>query len=520
MLAASKLLADRVRLLHRAAALMALLGLLGTLILWQVTWKRSAHDADASFTDAFRHVTQLVDERMLRNLDLLAGFRGLFSVGSNVSRMQFHEHAAGLRLSERFPGMMSVQYAPLVPHGEQLSFESSARADRSLDPNGYPDFAITPAGDRNFYTPVLYMEPMAGNESGFGYDASAEPARLRTIERARDTGVATAGPPVRTQDGTVIVVRLALYRGNAPAWTEVQRRQGFEGLVNGVIKGPDMFVGVLPDARNGYRLRIEDRGIEGKPPAEPILILDTDEGNAPAPRASGHRLERTILVAGRQWAVALTRPSQNFAFSALPLAVLLAGLCITFTLCWLLRAIATHHEQTASMNRRLAHAAQHDPLTGLPNRTLLEVRVHEAITDAMASGRSLAVIFIDLDRFKPINDTLGHDAGDAILRQVARRLCGAVRPTDTVSRLGGDEFIVLLSDLPAPDLWQLAAARIQRNLAQPMSHGAHIVTVGASLGVALFPQHGTDASALLRHADAAMYGVKRGRAARDHDSAA
>ncbi|WP_120008144.1 diguanylate cyclase domain-containing protein [Teichococcus vastitatis] len=519
MTIASEALDRRVWLLHRAAAVMGLLGLLASLMLWHITWRSSIAEADARFRDSSQHVTRLVEERMMRVVELVAGFRGLFSVNNTVTRQQFHAQATALRLPDRVPGLQVVQYCPLVLHAARGTFEASVRDDRSLDPGGYPDFAFRPSGSRAFYLPVLYNEPMAGNEAAFGHDMAAEPSRWRSVEQARDSGEAAASAPLPLLQGeTGIVIRQALYHGDTPRWTVAQRRVAFAGVVGAVLRTRDMLGTLLPETRNAYQLLIEDRGAIDGDTSQPRPVLAASGGfNAmPDAAAPADRLEQVIPVAGRIWAVVLVRPPASLAFAPAPLAALLCGCAVTATLWWLLHGLARHYESASSIAGRLAHAAQHDGLTGLPNRRLLGQRLEEAITAAERHKGGMALIFIDLDRFKPINDTLGHEAGDMVLRQVALRLSGVVRPSDTVARLGGDEFVVLLCRLPQPDLWRSVADRIGRSLDQPMSYGGQRVSVGASLGVALYPQHGTDAESLLRHADEAMYNAKRSRRAMEH----
>ena len=156
----------------------------------------------------------------------------------------------------------------------------------------------------------------------------------------------------------------------------------------------------------------------------------------------------------------------------------------------------------------LFDAAHHDRLTGLPNRLSLEQRLAETIADAERDGRSFAVLFLDLDRFKTINDTLGHSAGDDVLREVATRLTGVVRAGDVVARPGGDEFIVLLPRVADDAGVQVIAQRMLRALGTSVDAAGRALFVSTSAGAALYPQHGADAEALIAHADAAMYRAK------------
>lgn len=165
-------------------------------------------------------------------------------------------------------------------------------------------------------------------------------------------------------------------------------------------------------------------------------------------------------------------------------------------------------EQVHSRQMALEHIAMHDALTSLPNRTLLLDRLNQSIVNAQQRKRSLALLMLDLDRFKEINDTLGHQTGDALLQQVGERLRNVLRDSDTVARLGGDEFAVLLPNVNDTNALRIATA-IHEKLEKVYDVYEHSLYVGVSIGVAVFPQHGETTESLLQHADVAMYIAKR-----------
>jgi diguanylate cyclase (GGDEF)-like protein/PAS domain S-box-containing protein len=159
---------------------------------------------------------------------------------------------------------------------------------------------------------------------------------------------------------------------------------------------------------------------------------------------------------------------------------------------------------------RLRFRANHDALTGLPNRRLFEDRLQSAIASALRHGERFALMLVDLDRFKGVNDRFGHLAGDALLVEVGRRLQLCVRASDTVARLGGDEFAVILGEVGGREDAAEVAGRICASMAEPFELGEGVAQVGASVGVALGPQDDADAEELQRRADAALYSVKHG----------
>ena len=167
-----------------------------------------------------------------------------------------------------------------------------------------------------------------------------------------------------------------------------------------------------------------------------------------------------------------------------------------------------HAAQLERANEQLQHAASHDGLTGLPNRSLLTDRLQQAIAHAQRSGTSFAAVIIDLDRFKSVNDSLGHLAGDELLREMASRLSTLLRSSDTLARMGGDEFVLLLRDMHARADIERVLAKVQAEITRPLVVAAVELQITSSVGVAIFPQDARDGPTLLKHADAAMYQAK------------
>lgn len=173
-------------------------------------------------------------------------------------------------------------------------------------------------------------------------------------------------------------------------------------------------------------------------------------------------------------------------------------------------ALTLAQRENEALLAQVRHQAQHDALTGLPNRVLFEDRLRTAVARAARAGHVFGVMFLDLDGFKLINDTLGHDAGDELLAEVARRLQAVLRESDTVARLGGDEFTIIADQLAAPEDASFVAHKLLACLQVPFELRGCTVAVGASIGVSVYPHDGQDAATLQRHADVAMYQVKRG----------
>ncbi|MCG5512956.1 diguanylate cyclase domain-containing protein [Ectothiorhodospira shaposhnikovii] len=170
--------------------------------------------------------------------------------------------------------------------------------------------------------------------------------------------------------------------------------------------------------------------------------------------------------------------------------------------------IAVNITQRKQAQDRIRYMALHDPLTGLANRALLQDRVLHALEQSRRHGTYSAVLLLDLDEFKPVNDRFGHEAGDRLLCEVARRLEGSVRAMDMVARLGGDEFVILLEDFPGVELPCVVAEKLLAVLNAPIPVQDSECTISGSIGISIFPLHGEDHDALMRHADQALYQAK------------
>ena len=167
------------------------------------------------------------------------------------------------------------------------------------------------------------------------------------------------------------------------------------------------------------------------------------------------------------------------------------------------------YQQVEDYSRKMESMALHDALTGLPNRRLLMDRLSLGIAHARRNKRTMAVMYLDLDGFKQINDTLGHDVGDTLLSMVAARLVAAVRQEDTVARLGGDEFVIALWELSHADGAAKLATKVIQSVSQPYSIQGLSVNMTASVGVGIYPTHGEDVETLMKSADLALYEAKR-----------
>ncbi len=238
-------------------------------------------------------------------------------------------------------------------------------------------------------------------------------------------------------------------------------------------------------------------------PLGPIFQLADDQGRCSRLDLAALCLERKQLVKLPEPGILLNRMGEEYAIraSAAPMRDPwgeISGVVIAFN----------DITETRRLTEQMVYQATHDALTHLPNRNLLRSRLGHAIAHARRTGQSLALLYVDLDRFKKVNEGLGHTAGDAVLRAVAVRLLGCGRQDDTIARVGGDEFVCLLEDVRQEDRVVDFARKILTILESPFQVGSHECFVTASIGVSLFPKDGEDAETLLKNADAAMCRAK------------
>jgi diguanylate cyclase (GGDEF)-like protein/PAS domain S-box-containing protein len=241
----------------------------------------------------------------------------------------------------------------------------------------------------------------------------------------------------------------------------------------------------------------------GRPLAEVFHVIDAStRENCRNPMELAIQHNRTVSLATNSILIRHDRAELFIEDSAAPIHDRLGRVT---------GAVIVFHDISAAkaMTVKISELAQHDVLTGLPNRAYLNDRISQAITNAHRHGSKFAVLFLDLDNFKHINDSLGHPIGDTLLQSVARRLVSCVRDSDTVSRQGGDEFVVLLSEVAHAKNAAPCAQKLLTMLKAPNFVGHHSLEVSASIGISIYPEDGQDPETLIKTADTAMYQAKK-----------
>jgi diguanylate cyclase (GGDEF)-like protein len=489
-------------------------GLVLTAVAAWFTHLHMAQEARLRFDGDARELQRRIENEIRNYEEVLVGLRALFSARGSVTRQEFRRYVEGLNIQQRYPGFQALNFAQVVRGEDLAKFEAQIRRE------GFPAFAVRPPGNRAAHQVIAYIEPMQSNLPSFGVDIDANPANSEARARLIDSGeIVSSGRLVRI-DGpnqhVGLAMRLAVYHNDVPAATTEERRLAFIGSVGAGYRVRDMMRGAVDFVRFGHvRYRLYDRGSAASPvpPGEvkaDMLLFDSRE-LAPAAVVESYDSadDRSLLgvtldfpVGGRLWEVRFTTPLRlSTAERAIPLMVLLIGTLGSILVFRMFGRLAGSKNRAEAS---LSHLTMHDPLTNLPNRLLFTNRVAEAV----GRGTGFAVLLVDLDRFKNINDSLGHGAGDAVLKACAVRLTHALRDTDLVAHMSGDEFAVLVEPCTQPAAATAVARKIMHALERPLFVLGHEIVPTGSIGIALYDEDGADVESLLKHADIALFRAK------------
>lgn len=485
--------------------------LLFSLFVTHELW-RDAHDSavqaqQTNFDFRARESNHRLEERMQAYEQVLRGVAGLYAASKEVSREEFHDYIESLRLEENYPGIQGLGFSLLI------SPQNLARHTAQVRAEGYGDYEITPPGERDVYSAIVYIEPFSGrNLRAFGFDMYAEPVRRKAMERARDTGKAAISGKVMLVQETGedvqpgFLMYLPIYRTGTNPQTVEQRRAALIGWVFSPFRINDLMFKL-------NEMRASDIDIElydGETTSPESALYDAHP-DAKDDRAAMQLRNRTTLeLAGHKWtAVTTALPAfqKQFDFDRSEL-VKRGGVSISLLLTLIIWLFLDDRANAIRSARQALKLALYDVLTGLPNRKLITERIGQALAAARREKRRVALMFMDLDKFKPINDDYGHAMGDLLLKEVATRLQECMREMDTAARMGGDEFLVLLPNIDGPSGAEIVANKVLQAMNQPFDIAGHTFTISASIGVAFYPDDADDEKALVRHADTAMYHAK------------
>ena len=484
-----------------------------TWFVWDHESRSTRKELRAEFDFALRESVSAIEQRVAAYEQMLRGVQGLLVTSGLHNRQAFHEYVETLQLDANFSGIEAIGIAPRVLLQDKVAHEAAMRRLGSVA------YTIHPDSQNEVVAPVIQREPyIAPDRAPLGLDLWADPVRRLAMEKARDSGMAAITSKVQlaidapTQKAPSFIMYLPIFAHDQPHETLAQRRAHLIGWVYAAFHMSDFMASLYGKQSSGLALAIYD-DVASDPSA---LLYRSTEDASTASTTVNHSLSAReyMVVAGHNWTLTLHMLSEfeNRFGRDVAAVIAVAGVVLSLTLAWLAWVLVTGRARAlrlaAQMTEELRHMAQHDTLTHLPNRALFSDRLHQELARAQRHGDHFAVIFLDLDNFKPVNDRFGHAVGDLLLRQVAQRLQASMRAVDTVGRLGGDEFVVLMAELRDADAVLGLAEMIRAALRQPFVVESQTLLISCSMGIAVYPQDGKDELSLTKSADVAMYRAK------------
>ena len=496
---------------------------------WQ-THRLIATLQQTRFNNEVQRTDSAIEQRMVAYIQVLRGGLGLFQSSDDVTRQEWRHFVETLKLGDHYPGFKNFTYVPAVKAEDLPAFLAAVRAEPLppglVDPMVLRQFKLSFGGrdalPMPLHAPILYVAPFTpDNQLALGLDLMQEPMRRALLKQAADSGDAVLSPRIKLMQ-RVDPKKGSMAEAGFIAFLAIERDQQLTGWLTAACKAEQFMHGLLGESRPMLDFEVFD----GTAPQPAFLLystagVDAEGGPVPLPvdEASSLTHFSRVNMPGRQWTVRYQAPASFFQLGEqlAPSLVAIGGLLATLLFHVIARVGAqwrTQAEVLRVAESAVRHQATHDPLTGLPNRVLFMDRLQSSLERARRREQRLALIYLDIDGFKPVNDTYGHHVGDALLKQIAQRLEERLRREDTAARLGGDEFALILENaVKPPEEAQRIGDELIDVLKQPyeIAHGERTltVTIGASLGIAHFPDCGTDADTLIVAADAAMYRAKR-----------
>lgn len=487
-------------------AIILAVSLLVTHSLWKNAGQIAGQTLQAAFDFRVREANDAVQQRMQIYEQVLRATAGLFHASEAITREEFRIFIESLDLTTNYPGIQGIGFSVLIKSEDMAEHVASVRKE------GFPDYEVIPVGERPLYSSIVYLEPFSGrNLRAFGYDMYSEPNRRAAMEKARDTGNAALSAKVKlvqeVNDGVQagFLMYLPLYRNRLPHNTLEDRRANLIGWVYAPFRMDDFMHGLNGEKDNELDIEIYDESI-----SDASRMYDAHPAVTAAARDRRLSSIHRIVSGSRTWTVATTAlPAfEQRMQTDRPLLILQAGISISLMLALLFWLFLDDRARALYAAHQAMQLALYDTLTGLPNRKLLDERLGQALTKARRNRGRVALLFIDLDKFKPVNDNYGHAYGDLLLKDVARRLHDCMRESDTASRLGGDEFVALLPEVEDKPAAITVAKKVLTALSMPYEIAGHAFDISASIGVALYPDDASDGKSLMKVADLAMYEAK------------
>lgn len=492
---------------HVLPVVLLLFSLAVTVQLWRDAVRVAEQSQQSGFVFRAREMNERILQRLHSYEDLLRGTAGLYAASVSVERDEFRAYVDALQLRERYPGLQGIGYMLKLQPGATGPHEDAVRKE------GFPNYRVWPEEQPGMRTAVIYLEPFIGrNAPVLGYDAYTEPVRRGAMLYAMESGDMAISGKVRLVQETEedvqagFVMYLPVYRNGVPHETLEERRANLVGWVYAPFRMNNLMRAIHGFKEDDLDIEIYD----GDSFSRAALMYDSNLQNDAALPMNVLRYDTVITLGNHHWTMVITVPPElrhRIDYSRARL-ILSGGIGISILLSLLAWGFMRDRARALQAAEHAYRLALYDMLTGLPNRQLAIERLSLALAHARRNGGKVALLFVDLDRFKPVNDQFGHAVGDLLLKSAARRLKDALRESDTAARVGGDEFVVLLPDVKDSAAAGVVAEKILHAMVKPFEIAGHRLEIAASIGVALYPDDAEDEKALFLQADLAMYRVK------------
>ncbi len=478
------------------AVLLVIGGIAGSVVSADWIARTGGAQSHEVFTSSSSDIAARLQLELQHEQDLIVSASGFVAGNPAASDMEFGNWARSVDALGRYPEVVGIGHAVIVPLTDLRAFAAQATIDPvgPLASNG--TFHVVPTGDRPFYClSIAQVERNPKLALPAGTDFCAPGGTGSASLESRDTGKG-AYAPIKVAGSTLLSILTPVYVGGVVPATEAERRSAFAGWV-GMAAVPQL---IISQALKGHpatavtlRYRAGSSSVVFRagtaPPTAQSATIKLDNG-------------WTVVVSG-------VVPSSSVLASRGSLALLTADVLLSLLLGSLLIVVGTGRARARREIRKqtgeLRHQALHDELTGLPNRALIMDRIEQMLVRSRRDGTTGAALYIDLDEFKNVNDTLGHPAGDQLLVAVAARLQTTLRSADTIGRMGGDEFVVLVDGGSAPEI---VAGQLVAAMGRPFKIEAATrpLIVHTSIGIAAGDRPSPEE--LLRDADVALYQAK------------
>jgi diguanylate cyclase (GGDEF)-like protein len=476
--------------------------------------------AKTKFTNVAGDYATVLQNGLDQYLGKLLAVRAFYDASVEVDPGEFDLFTS--QITAGYDDAMRLVWAPRVTRDERAAFEHKVRQRRR------PDFSIRTwslanpmavSPDRDEYFPILYSTIASKRSATWGTDLNSEPVRSEAIRRAREGNIMATAQGVQIRNPIsgqrdAFLAFIPVYRHDADIESIDERRRNTLGVIVGAFQTAAVFDTILDRTTLPQNVDLYLYPAHSGPSAMPVYVRGAASRELPLKGEPKQALAglpswTTMLRAGdAKWDLVVV-PEPGGLSSYYRAHLILAAVLLVFgallTYMW---ASMRHARRLEAANSRVLELAQTDLLTSLANRRAFLKRLTMAFAASLRGAPPFAVLYLDIDNFKDVNDTLGHAMGDLLLKEVVGRLRSAVRTEDLVARFGGDEFAILLPHVTDPQIAGELAARIGKLLAVPFRIKGHKVRITSSIGIAQFSPETASPEAMMMQADLALYDAK------------